>query len=90
MSNSSEDLYISEYYVSEDGNIIAGTEMRDDYIDLLNSTESIVTILGIEFDPANVLMQLDWTAFECGWNDFTDGHEEFDTLEEAEAYAETI
>ena len=90
MSHPIYDLYISEYYVDGDGQIITGTEMRDDYIDLLNSTESIVTILGIEFDPADILMQLDPIAFQCGWHDFTDGYEEFDTEEEAEAYAESI
>lgn len=46
------------------------TISNDEYDQMLDDTESNVTVCGIEFSPSHILKNLDYTAYRCGKADY--------------------
>ena len=68
--------------------IIENADGYDDFDDFLNM-ESEVSILGYDFDPAEVLKELDPIAYDCEYSDYMDSQysdilERLENMEEGE------
>ena len=53
------------------------TEQYDDFL----NEEGTVRVAGLEFDPAQIVKELDPTAYRCGLVDYVDGIEKSDVKE---------
>jgi hypothetical protein len=60
-------------------------EFEDSYCEALDC-EGSVTVCGIEFEPSNILREMDPTAYRCGLVDYVDGIE----LTEDDKYNELV
>jgi hypothetical protein len=60
-------------------------DFEDQYCEMLNC-EGPVTVCGIEFEPSDILKEMDPIAYRCGLNDYVDGIE----LTEDERYNELV
>lgn len=58
------------------------TEAVEQYDEMLNEIEGPISVGILTFDPADVLRELDPTAYRCGLLDYLDAEEiDSDTLE---------
>ena len=43
---------------------------EDNYADLIDESEDMVTVCGLEFYPSRIIRELDSVAFTCGYHDY--------------------
>ena len=65
--------------------VLENNENTDEYDDALNESGP-VQVAGLTFDPAQIVKEMDPTAYRCGMNDYNDEEqsnlaEEIETLE---------
>lgn len=69
--NKREILNLISELESEIGNFdIADFISENDYADLIDESEEMVEVCGMEFYPSQILRELDNTAFICGYHDY--------------------
>lgn len=59
-------------YVTEDGDLLSGSEAEKEFEDWLGDYYGPVSVCGYEYDAGYALRELDPTAFRCGLLDWLD------------------